>query len=70
MKKETGCAKCGNPKSYARCLGCEVNLCESCAILDLVGTGCGCVWPVYYCIDCAHDPYINPHALFKDKKPS
>ncbi len=70
MEQEIVCAKCRDPKAYAKCLGCEVTLCESCSIFELIGSGCGCVWPAYYCFDCAHDPCINPNAMFREKKPS
>jgi len=66
VEKEIVCAKCGNPKTFTKCLGCGAVVCESCAIFELIGSGCGCVWPAYYCNDCAHDPSINPNAMFKD----
>jgi hypothetical protein len=34
--------------------------------MELVGSGCGCVWPVYYCLLCVSDPLINPNALLRD----
>jgi len=70
MKKEIVCAKCDNPKTFAKCLGCEAVLCESCSIFELIGSGCGCVWPAYYCIDCVYNPSINPNAAFKENSPS
>ena len=67
MEDKTVCAKCRNPKVFAVCLGCEVKLCEPCSVFELIGSGCGCVWPADYCVDCATDPYVNPNAMFRDR---
>jgi len=34
--------------------------------LEIVGSGCGCVWPVYYCLNCISNPAINPNALLRE----
>lgn len=60
------CGKCGHSKVFAVCLGCGAPLCEGCSRFELIGSGCGCVWPVYYCSACAHDPCINPNAMFRE----
>jgi len=60
------CGICNKEKVFTECLGCETAVCERCSCLELVGSGCGCVWPVYYCIKCVYDPRINPNAVFKD----
>lgn len=61
------CRTCGNTKIFSKCLGCDASLCEACSVFELIGSGCGCVWPAYYCSVCALDPYINPNALFRDR---
>jgi hypothetical protein len=33
---------------------------------ELVGSGCGTVYPLYYCPECARNEQINPNAIFKD----
>jgi hypothetical protein len=66
MKNNDLCGICEKEKVFAKCLGCERLLCEQCALFELIGSGCGCVWPVYYCSTCAHDPMINPNAIFRE----
>jgi hypothetical protein len=66
MEDEVLCAICIKTKVFVKCLGCSVSLCESCACFELIGSGCGCVWPAYYCFACAHDPMINPNAAFRE----
>lgn len=48
------------------CLGCGIPVCEACARFELIGSGCGCVWPAYYCHACAFDPAVNPNASFRE----
>jgi hypothetical protein len=57
------CEKAG---FFVACLGCGMPLCEPCARFELIGSGCGCVWPVYYCTACARDPMINPNAALRE----
>jgi len=66
MENEVLCGICVKAKVFAKCLGCSVSLCERCACFELIGSGCGCVWPAYYCFACAHDPLINPNAAFRE----
>jgi hypothetical protein len=65
-EKEPGCARCGHDQIFTKCLGCDMPLCESCSRFELIGSGCGCVWPAYYCPACAVDPHVNPNAMFRD----
>ncbi len=60
------CQICGKGSRFAVCLGCEKALCESCSRFELIGSGCGSVWPAYYCPFCALDPLINPNASFRE----
>lgn len=60
------CVKCRNKKIFAFCLGCGAGVCEDCARFELIGSGCGCVWPAYYCVSCVFDPHVNPNAIFRD----
>ena len=60
------CGHCGKRLSFIRCTGCEIQLCQECACFELIGSGCGCVWPAYYCPKCAWDPMVNPNAAFRD----
>jgi hypothetical protein len=60
------CAMCGGRKLFAACLGCGLELCERCARFELIGSGCGCVWPVYYCKRCVQDPSINLNAMLRE----
>jgi len=66
MENKDICRICKNAKVFAKCPGCEILICEPCSRFELIGSGCGCVWPVYYCITCARDPMINPNAVFRD----
>ena len=66
MENKDLCAICIKAKVFVKCLGCSVSLCEKCACFELIGSGCGCVWPAYYCFACAHDPQINPNAVFRE----
>ncbi len=65
-RDDTVCGKCGRKKVFVRCLGCEIPICEDCARFELIGSGCGCVWPAYYCVSCAFDPAVNPNASFRE----
>ena len=60
------CGTCGRKKTMVKCIGCDAPVCETCAQFELVGSGCGCVWPAYYCPKCAWDPLVNPNAAFRD----
>jgi hypothetical protein len=60
------CEVCGGERLFATCIGCEMELCESCARFELIGSGCGCVWPVYYCPGCVQNPSINPNAMLRE----
>jgi hypothetical protein len=60
------CESCGVKALFATCLGCGMELCENCARFELIGSGCGCVWPVYYCRDCVANPTINPNAALRE----
>lgn len=62
------CKICEKEKRFTECPGCGISACERCSCLELVGSGCGCVWPVYYCIKCVQDPKINPNAAFREPK--
>ncbi|HET6459703.1 MAG TPA: hypothetical protein VFG29_02840 [Syntrophales bacterium] len=66
MEDKALCDICTKAKVFTKCLGCAVSLCEGCACFELIGSGCGCVWPAYYCFACVHDPHINPNAVFKE----
>ncbi len=66
MEDKVLCVICSKAKVFVKCLGCSALLCEGCASFELIGSGCGCVWPAYYCFTCAHDPYINPNAVFRE----
>lgn len=65
-KKEKMCETCRRKVVFAPCLGCGAGVCETCVQFELIGSGCGCVWPAYYCTNCAWDPYVNPNAAFRD----
>jgi hypothetical protein len=58
----TTCAVCAQHPVFTNCTGCGTGICESCAHFELIGSGCGCVWPAYYCSRCVADPLINPNA--------
>ena len=60
------CDACRTGAVFVPCLGCGVGVCETCAQFELIGSGCGCVWPAYYCPKCAWDPLVNPNAAFRD----
>lgn len=60
------CGACGGKEFFVACLGCGLGLCEKCARFELIGSGCGCVWPAYYCTRCAQDPAINPNAVLRE----
>jgi len=57
--------RCGKVH-FAACLGCQRSICQECAVFELIGSGCGCVWPAYYCPECARNQAINPNACFRD----
>lgn len=63
------CAICGVNRKFTVCLGCEIAVCETCSRFELIGSGCGTVWPVYYCPKCSQDPLINPNAIFREPEP-
>ena len=60
------CAMCGWRRLFTTCLGCGLELCDRCARFELIGSGCGCVWPVYYCQSCVQNPSINPNAMLRE----
>jgi hypothetical protein len=64
------CGTCGREKGFTTCLGCGMPVCEKCARFELIGSGCGCVWPAYYCRTCAFDPAVNPNAAFREPESS
>jgi len=59
------CSFCGKEAVLLTCSGCSAEVCEACHQLELVGSGCGTVIPLYYCPKCAVDEQINPNAGFK-----
>lgn len=63
------CAICEQGKKFTACTGCGKSVCETCSRFELIGSGCGTVWPVYYCRQCSQDPHINPNAVFRDPEP-
>jgi len=65
LKPESSCQICEG-RVFTTCLGCEIALCEKCSRFELIGSGCGCVWPAYYCPTCVQDPLINPNAPLRD----
>ena len=69
MEKNELCGICDKEKAFALCPGCGISLCEHCSCLELIGSGCGSVWPVYYCMTCVQNPMLNPNAIFKDPVP-
>jgi len=66
QEKKT-CPFCGKQVDilYA-CSGCNGAVCVACHHLELAGSGCGTVIPLYYCPKCAFDEKINPNAGLKD----
>ncbi len=64
--EDNKCGQCGRSRVFTTCLGCGTPMCEDCSRFELIGSGCGCVWPVYYCKTCVCDPSINPNALLRD----
>ncbi|MEN6320370.1 MAG: hypothetical protein ABFD82_16660 [Syntrophaceae bacterium] len=66
MENKDICSMCINAKVFVKCPGCGMPVCEKCSRFELIGSGCGCVWPVYYCSQCAQNPMINPNAVFRD----
>ena len=69
-RPDSVCAVCREPKVFTACLGCGKPVCERCARFELIGSGCGCVWPAYYCPACVQDPAINPNASLREPEPS
>ncbi len=37
------CETCRAKVVFAPCLGCGAGVCETCALFELIGSGCGCV---------------------------
>lgn len=68
-KEPVRCAICSDERTYTVCIGCGQSVCEPCVRMELIGSGCGCVWPAYYCLRCVSDPLINPNALLRDPEP-
>ncbi|MFZ2447038.1 MAG: hypothetical protein WAW37_11825 [Syntrophobacteraceae bacterium] len=66
-KRQGGaCARCGGAPVFTACAGCGAMLCGKCVLFELIGSGCGCVWPLWYCPTCAADPLVNPNASLRD----
>ena len=65
QQPENSCQICGD-KVFTTCFGCGIAVCEKCSRFELIGSGCGSVWPVYYCPTCAQDPCVNPNAILRD----
>jgi hypothetical protein len=51
---------------FTECPGCGKALCQACARLELIGSGCGSVWPLYYCPACVLNRDINPNAVLRE----
>lgn len=66
MGDRVKCELCLENEAYTICLGCGKSACERCIRFELIGSGCGCVWPAYYCLRCVMDPMINPNAAFRE----
>ncbi len=62
------CLTCGNGNVFTSCAGCGILLCQECSNFELLGSGCGTVWPVWYCGRCVSDALINPNAAFKGEE--
>lgn len=60
--ESTTCSLCTRRSAFTTCTGCGAAVCEVCAHFELIGSGCGCVWPAYYCDRCVEDPHTNPNA--------
>ncbi len=65
----SSCEICGG-KVFTVCPGCGKAVCQACARFELIGSGCGSVWPVYYCPACVQDPVINPNAILREPEGS
>jgi hypothetical protein len=63
---ENTCRLCNRAKRFTICTGCGVPVCEGCSRFELIGSGCGCVWPAYYCLKCVDDPMTNPNAALRE----
>jgi hypothetical protein len=55
------CQVCGKKPAESTCEGCWMKICSDCAKMDLHCYGCGCVYPIMYCENCAKDPAMNPY---------
>jgi hypothetical protein len=64
-RSEDSCISCGKIKIFTSCEDCGLQLCQECAVFELLAKGCGTVVPVYFCPKCAIDPLINPNAAFR-----
>jgi hypothetical protein len=62
------CEVCNDASMQLKCSFCRKGLCYACAHFELVGSGCGTIYPLYYCPSCAYDDSINPNAGFKDRR--
>ena len=65
VKPGSSCDICRG-QVFTTCLGCGKAVCQECARFELLGSGCGCVWPAYYCPACVMDPDINPNAMLRE----
>jgi hypothetical protein len=65
-EKETRCGICQTEKPFTICTGCQEPVCDGCSRFELIGSGCGCVWPAYYCLKCVDDPMVNPNAALRE----
>lgn len=61
------CEICGTGKGSIICAGCGKMICDKCAHFELLGSGCGTVYPLYYCSACFQDERINPNAGLQEK---
>lgn len=64
-QSESSCEICEGPV-FTTCVGCGEAVCQACARFELIGSGCGSVWAVYYCQACAMDPDMNPNAILRE----
>ena len=46
------CELCCKKEAFVNCFDCDIPLCEDCVKIDIFGTGCGCIGPIYMCREC------------------
>lgn len=54
------CEVCKEKEGFVDCYECGKHLCEDCVKIDLWGTGCGNIIPIYMCLSC-FDAWLPPH---------